>query len=480
MAAGVARTVEQRDILIGGAWRSSSERTQVIYPYTGEVVAEVGVAGPAEVEAAIAAAVRAFAITRAMPAYCRAEILTRAARTIGDRAEALARQIVLETGNPIAETRGEVQRTVSIFQTAAEEAKRITGEIVPLDVVAAGERRLGEVRRFPIGPILGITAFNAPLLLPAHKIAPAFAAGNPVIVKPAPRTPLSALSLGEILLEAGMEPGALSIVPCDVETARALVEDERIAALSFTGSVPVGWALRARAGRKKVVLELGGNGAVIVHRDADLAWAAQRCAFGGFLRAGQACIAVQRIYVHAEVYEPFLAQLVEHVRAIRGGDPLDPETRMGPLIDEAAARRAEAWVREAVAAGAVAHTGGARSGPYLEPVVLTGVTPRMKVSCEEVFAPVVTVVPYADFDQALAEVNDSQYGLQAGVFCRDLALAYRAYETLEVGGVIINDVNSWRVDAMPYGGVKASGSGREGIKYAIEEFTEPRLLVLTL
>jgi glyceraldehyde-3-phosphate dehydrogenase (NADP+) len=480
MTSQVAHQIEQREFLLAGRWRASSEHTEVIYPYTGDAVAEVANATPQDVEEAIGGAVRAFETTRKLPAYRRAEILQHAARLIEERGETLARQIVLETGNPLSETRGEVTRTIAIFQTAAEEAKRITGEIVPLDGVPAGERRIGEVRRFPIGPVAGITAYNAPLLLPAHKIAPAFAAGNPVIVKPAPRTPLSALSLGGILLEAGMPEGALSVLPCAVEVARPLVVDARIKVLSFTGSGPVGWALKAQAGRKKVILELGGNGAVIVHADADLAWAAQRCAFGGFLRAGQGCIAVQRIYAQQAVYEPFLSLLTARVREITTGDPLDPATRMGPLIDEAAARRAEAWVREAVEGGATLCTGGQRTGPYLEPTVLTGVTLGMKVSCEEVFAPIVTVVPYTTFDEALAWVNDTPYGLQAGVFCNDLGLIYHAYSELQVGGLIVNDVNTWRVDSMPYGGVKASGCGREGVKYAIEEFTEPRLLALKL
>ncbi|MDB5056937.1 MAG: gapD [Chloroflexi bacterium] len=466
--------------MVGGAWRTASVHATVTYPYTGEVVARVAQATATDVEDAIVAAADAFTTTRRMPAFRRAEILLRAAGIIQERAEELSRQIVLETGNPIVETRGEVARTVTIFQIAAEEAKRIGGEIVPLDGIAAGERRLGEVRRFPIGPVAGITAFNAPLLLPAHKIAPAFAAGNPVIVKPAPRTPLSALSLGAILQEAGVPDGALSVLPCDVATAQPLIMDERLKALSFTGSVPVGWALKAQANRKRVTLELGGNGAVIVHRDADVARAAERCAFGGFLRAGQACIAVQRIYVHEEVYERFLEMLVERVRAITMGDPLDEATRMGPLIDELAACRAEAWVAEAVAAGATVRTGGRRQGSFLEPTVLTDVTADMRVSCEEVFAPIVAVTPYQDFEQALTWTNASPYGLQAGLFCNDLRLVYRAFEELQVGGVIVNDVNSWRVDSMPYGGVKASGCGREGVRYAIEEFTEPRLLVLTL
>jgi glyceraldehyde-3-phosphate dehydrogenase (NADP+) len=275
-----------------------------------------------------------------------------------------------------------------------------------------------------------------------------------------------------------MPEGALSIVPCDVDVARPLITDERIKALSFTGSAPVGWALKAIAGRKKVTLELGGNGAVIVHSDADLDWAAARCAFGGFLRAGQSCIAVQRIYAHRDVYEPFLSRLIGYVKEITLGDPLDPRTRMGPLIDEAAARRAEAWVREAKGAGATVRTGGTRSGSFFEPTVLTDVTEDMKVTCEEVFAPIVAVSPYDDFDEALRRTNGSPYGLQAGVFSNNLELVYHAYEELEVGGVIINDVNTWRIDSMPYGGVKASGFGREGVKYAMEDFTEPRLLVL--
>ena len=478
MTVKLSQEIEQRDFIAGGTWRSSPERDPVVYPYTGETIAEVGRAGPGDVEDAIAAAVRAFEVTRRMPAYRRAEILSAAAQAIQGRAESLARQVTLETGNPLSETRGEVTRTAAIFQIAADEAKHIGGEIVPLDLVPAGELRYGEVRRFPIGPVAGITAFNAPLLLPAHKVAAALAAGNPAIVKPAPRTPLSALSLAVVLLDSGMPAEALSIVPCDVDVARPLITDERIKALSFTGSAPVGWALKAMAGRKKVTLELGGNGAVIVHSDADLDWAAARCAFGGFLRAGQACIAVQRIYARRDVYEPFLTRLVDCVAEITFGDPLDPATRMGPLIDEAAARRAEMWVLEAEDAGATVRAGGRRLGRFFEPTVLTDVTEEMKVNCEEVFAPVVTVSPYDEFDEALQRVNASHWGLQAGVFSNSLDLVYRAYEELEVGGVIVNDVNTWRVDNMPYGGVKASGFGREGVKYAIEDFTEPRLLVL--
>jgi glyceraldehyde-3-phosphate dehydrogenase (NADP+) len=478
MTTTAGQRVEQRDFLVGGTWRTSAERDGVVYPYTGETIAEVGRAGPGDVEDAIVAAVKAFDVTRHLPAHHRSAILSTAAHGIEVRAEFLARQISLEAGIPVSESEGEVTRTVAIFRMAADATQHMAGEIVPLDVVPAGERRYGEVRRFPIGPVTGITAFNAPLLLPAHKIASAFAAGNPVIVKPAPRTPLSALSLAAVLLDSGMPEGALSVVPCDVDVARPLITDDRIKALSFTGSAQVGWALKGIAGRKKVTLELGGNGAVVVHSDADLDWAAARCAFGGFLRAGQSCIGVQRIYVHREVYESFLARLVRAVKEITVGDPLDPQTRMGPLIDETAARRAEAWVEEAREAGATVCVGGGRSGSFFEPTVLTDVSGDMKVVCEEVFAPMVVVSPYDDFDEALRCTNASTYGLQAGVFSNNLELVYHAYEELEVGGVIINDVNTWRVDNMPYGGIKASGFGREGVKYAMEDLTEPRLLVL--
>jgi len=480
MRNAVAGAIEQRDFLVGGSWRSSPQQQAVVYPYTGEPIALVASASPQDVEDAIAAAVDAFEVTRRLPAYRRAEILARAGEIVGNQADFLARQMTLETGHCLRDTRGEVMRTAAIFQMAAEEAKRIGGEVVPLDVVAAGEGRVGIVRRFPVGPVVGITAFNAPLLLPAHKIAPAFAAGNPIIVKPAPRTPLSALSLADILLESGISEGAVSVLPCDDNTARPLVSDPRIRALSFTGSTRVGWRLKAMAGQKKVTLELGGNGAVIVHADADLDWAASRCAFGGFLRAGQACISVQRIYVHQDVYDPFVARLVSRVRDTAQGDPLDAETDMGPMIDENAARRAEAWVREALEAGATICAGGERVDSFLQPTILTDVSDDMKVSCEEVFAPIVTVVPYTELDEALRRVNDTPYGLQAGIFCNDLRLVYRAYEELQVGGVIVNDVNTWRVDNMPYGGVKASGYGREGVKWSIEELTEPRLLALNV
>jgi acyl-CoA reductase-like NAD-dependent aldehyde dehydrogenase len=351
--------------------------------------------------------------------------------------------------------------------------------------VPAGEGRLGEVRRFPIGPVAAITPFNSPFNLVAHKVAPALAAGNTIVVKPASATPISGLNIGALVVEAtrevgGVPAGLISVLPCAPEDAEPLVTDARVRGLSFTGSSPVGWALRARAGQKKVSLELGGNGAVIVHHDADVAFAAERVAFGGYLLAGQVCSSVQRVYVHEDVADSFTEALLERVREIRIGDPLDEETTMGPMLTEEAAARAASWLEEAAAAGAQILAGGERNGALFQPTVVTGTQPEMRVTCEEVFAPVVVLERYRELDEALTAANSTEYGLQAGIFSRDMRVVYRAYRELEVGGVIVNDVNIWRVDSMPYGGVKASGYGREGLRYAIREQTEPKLLVLNI
>jgi glyceraldehyde-3-phosphate dehydrogenase (NADP+) len=396
------------------------------------------------------------------------------------RKEELAELITLEAGKPIRDARTEVTRAITTFTVAAEEAKRMGGELLPLDWLSGSENRWAIVRRFPIGPILGITPFNFPLNLVAHKVAPALASGNPIIIKPAPQTPLSALRLGEIVQQAGWPESGLSVLPCSNDVAGQMLADERIRMLSFTGSAEVGWMLKARVPKKKVVLELGGNAAVIVHEDADLDYAARRSVQGGFGYAGQTCISVQRIYVHESVAEPFLTRVLDGVRNLIVGDPREETTDVGPMISVTAAERAERWIREAVEAGAKVLVGGERSGAFLMPTVLTDVTPEMKVSCEEVFAPVVVVSRYADFEEAIRQVNASRYGLQAGVFTRDVKRIFRAYEAIDVGGLIINDVPTYRADHMPYGGVKESGFGREGVRYAIEEMTEPRVLVMNL
>ena len=395
-----------------------------------------------------------------------------------EREQELASTIALEAGKPVKDARGEVRRAVTTFQLAAEEAKRLGGEVMPLDVSPGSEGRFGIVRRFPVGPVFGIAPFNFPLNLVAHKVAPAMAAGNPMLLKPSPKTPITALMLGEIVTQAGWPVGGLNIINCTNEDTLAIWQDQRIKKLSFTGSAKVGWMLKAHAGTRKVTLELGGNAGVIVHNDADIGFAARRCTVGAFSNAGQVCISVQRIYVERSVFDAFRDEYLANCRKIKSGDPLDEATELGPMIEEEAAKRTEEWVREAVSDGAKALLGGTRKGSFMEPTVLTNTKPSMRVCGEEVFAPIVTLEPYDDFEEALKEVNRGLYGLQAGVFTNDMSRVLRAYEALEVGGVIINDIPTYRVDNMPYGGVKMSGFGREGLKYAIEEMTEPRLLVL--
>ncbi len=475
----------QKELILAGRPASGGGGVlEVRYPYDGSLVCWVASAAPAAIEEAIVAAVDAARAYRDVPAHRRSDLLRGVSRRIRERAGELARDITRETGKAIWESRLECERAATTFLLAAEETARIDGEIVPLDGVAAGENRLGEVRRFPLGPVAAITPFNFPLNLVAHKVAPALAAGNTIVVKPASATPVSALNLGRLVVEsareAGLPPEVISVLPCTPAVAEPLVVDSRLQALSFTGSSSVGWALRAKAGRKRVSLELGGNGAVIVHRDADLGLAAERCAFGGFLLAGQVCASVQRVLVHEDVADTFTALFLEHVGRIRTGDPMDEATRMGPMLSEAVAVEAEEWVGEAVAAGARLLCGGTRAGALFQPTVLAGVRPDLRVACEEVFAPVVVLERYRDVERALAWANATDYGLQAGIFTKDLHLAYRAYRELDVGGVIVNDVNSWRIDSMPYGGVKASGYGREGVRHAIREQTEPKLLVLNL
>jgi glyceraldehyde-3-phosphate dehydrogenase (NADP+) len=385
-----------------------------------------------------------------------------------------------EAGKPITDARREVARAVQTFTIAAEEAKRIPGEVIPLDWTPGMDSHLGILRRVPIGPVLGITPFNFPLNLVAHKVAPALAAGNPILIKPAPQTPLTALLLAEVGLEAGVPPGGLNVLPCDNRVAERLVVDPRFKLLSFTGSAAVGWMLKAKCGKKKVVLELGGNAGVIVEQDADLDFAAQRCASGGFGYAGQTCISVQRIFVHHSVVDLFTTKLLLQVARLKGGDPNDESTVVGPLIDQHAAHRVEEWIGEAVAQGARVLLGGKRMGSVVEATVLTNVTPTMKVSCREVFGPVVTVTPYRQFDEALEAMNRSEYGLQAGVFTQDVNKVFYAFRHLEVGAVLVNEIPTFRAEHMPYGGVKDSGLGREGLRISIEEMTEPRFLVLNI
>jgi acyl-CoA reductase-like NAD-dependent aldehyde dehydrogenase len=451
-----------------------------VNPFSGDTVAEVCQAGIAEADAAVQSAVAAFEIMRQIPAHVRAAALANIASDLEADKESLARSITSEAGKPIADARREVQRAVQTFSIAAEEAKRIPGDVIPMDAVPGGDAYVGVVRRFPIGPVLGITPFNFPLNLVAHKVAPALAVGNPIVLKPAPQTPVTALKLGEIVLRTGLPPGALSVVPCSNAVAEHLVGHAGFRLFSFTGSARVGWMLRAKSGTKRVLLELGGNAGVVIEPDADLDTVVERCAIGGFGYAGQTCISVQRIFVHDAVFERFVERFVARVTRIKTGDPSHETTVVGPLIDETAARRVESWIGEAVSQGARVLIGGKRVGPVVEPTIVTDVTTSMKVSCEEVFGPVVTVSRYRRFEEALAALNDSEYGLQAGVFTRDVNRIFRAHRDLEVGTVLANEIPTFRLDHMPYGGVKQSGLGREGVPYAIEEMTEQKLLVLNL
>lgn len=467
-------------ILLGGQWKQRSHSYDVCNPYDGSVIGVMSRADPTDLEQAIVAAVHASEPMRALPAHRRAHMLRHVSEGLRNRAEEMAHIIAQEAAKPIKQARAEVQRSIFTFAQAAEEASRIQGATINLDASPDGEGRHGIVRRFPVGPVAAITPFNFPLNLVAHKLAPALAAGCPVVLKPASQTPLSAIKLAGFIQEAGCPEGGLSVLPMESSHAAPLVEDERFKLLTFTGSPVVGWDMKRRAGRKRVLLELGGNAGVIIHEDANPEVAAARIAVGGFSHAGQSCISVQRIFVHSQVYQKFMSLFVPAVRALKVGDPLDEASDLSALITPQDGERVAQWLEEARAAGAEIVVGGTVQGSIVEPTVVVKAGPTLRVNCQELFAPVVTVQTYDDFDEALAGVNDSDFGLQAGLFTNNVRLVWRAYEALEVGGVIVNDIPTWRVDHMPYGGVKQSGFGREGLKYAIEEMTEPRLLVLNI
>jgi acyl-CoA reductase-like NAD-dependent aldehyde dehydrogenase len=475
-----ATPVSTQGFFVDGKWWEEGEPVEIRAPYDGGVIGSVFQGRREHAEAAIAAAVKAFGTTRRLPAFERQRVLRRVSENISERKQEFARTMAQEAGKPIKTARTEVERAIFTFNVAAEESTRIYGEYLPLDWQEFTAGRWGIVRRFPLGPIAGITPFNFPLNLVAHKVAPAIAAGCPLVLKPAPQTPFTAMLLAEAVQQAGWPDGGLNVLPLSNEDAGLLVTDERIKLISFTGSAAVGWQIKKNCGKKKVVLELGGNAGVIVHGDADLAYAAERCVVGGFSYAGQTCISVQRILVERSACGKFTDLLLEGVRKLKTGDPLDDSTDLGPMIRESDAVRASEWIQEAVRGGARVLCGGQRRGPMLEPTVLTGTRPVLKVNCQEIFAPVVTVEPYDDFYQALRQVNNSPYGLQAGLFTRDAKLIFNAYEELEVGGLVAGDVPAFRIDHMPYGGIKDSGLGREGLRYAIEEMTEPKLLVMNL
>jgi len=473
-------TIRSMGFFLNGSWSTHGTESVVKSPFDGSVVAVVSEAGRDDVETAIQAAVQAFAVTRQMSSHERAGILREIANGISQRREEFARTICQEAGKPIKVARAEVDRAINTFQIAAEEATRIYGEYIPLDTLESTGGRWGLVRRFPLGPVFAITPFNFPLNLVAHKIAPAIAAGCPIILKPAPQTPVSSLMLADIIDNSSWPDGALAVMPLSNDSASVLVADERIKLLTFTGSAAVGWQLKNQAGKKRVTLELGGNAGVIVHGDADIDYAVHRCVVGGFSYGGQTCISVQRILVQRDVFDDFRDKLVDGVRKLKCGDPMQESVDVPPLIRESDAVRVVQWIDDAVDAGAKLLCGGKRHGSVVEPAVLTDTVPNMRVNCAEIFGPVVTVEPYDSFDEALQSINHSQYGLQAGLMTRDAGLIQKAFDELEVGGLIVGDVPSFRVDQMPYGGVKDSGLGREGLRYSIEDMTERKLLVMAL
>lgn len=472
----MALTTIDRRLLIGGEWIETGAWLDVTSPYSGETVGRLASGGAAETKRALDAADQALA--NPLPAHQRASILAGIAGLLTERSDEAARLISAEAGKPMKAARVEAERAASTYTFASVEARKLTGETVPMDASVAGAGKLAFTLRRPIGIVGAISPFNFPLNLVAHKVAPALAAGNPILLRPASQTPLAALKLAEIIYETDWPQHGFAVLPCSTDTARPLVEDDRIKLLTFTGSPAVGWGLKARAGRKRVTLELGGNAAVIVHADADVSYAAERVAWGGFTNAGQTCISVQRVFIHEDVYESFVSELIQHVRALKVGDPLDPETDIGPVIDSGNAERVDEWLEEARASGAEILTGGEREGNVWQPTVLAGVGEQLRVSCEEAFAPLLTVTPFSDIDQAIAAAGRSEFGLQGGIFTHDLRVIERAFDQIEVGGLMVNDVSTFRIDHMPYGGVKQSGQGREGLRYAIEEMTEMKLLTI--
>jgi acyl-CoA reductase-like NAD-dependent aldehyde dehydrogenase len=478
-----AVSTEPRSFWLAGRPATGSDSFPVTNPYTGELIATVSVPTDAQVEEAVAAAHAAVPVTTALTAAARAAALDHVSRRLAERADEVAALITAENGKPVKWAKAEVGRAVSVFRWAAEEARRFAGELQRLDTDAAAAGRTAIIRRFPKGAVLGISPFNFPLNLAAHKVAPAIAAGAPILLKPAPATPLSGLLIGELLAETDLPAGSWSVLPVPNERMAALNEDPRLPVISFTGSTTVGEQIQAQAPHKHVTLELGGNAAAVVLADysaeADLDWAASRIAAFSNYQAGQSCISVQRVYVDRSVYDRFTTKLVDAVSKQGVGDPTDASTDVGPMISRAAAERVEQWVDEAVKAGAKVLVGGTREGSNYAPTVLSDVPADAKVVREEAFGPVLVLRPVDGVDEAYAAVNDSQFGLQAGVFTHDIQAAFRAHRELEVGGVIIGDAPSFRADQMPYGGAKSSGVGREGLKYAMADYTYERVMVLT-
>ena len=470
--------MKAKKILINGEWRTTNESFAVKSPFTQEIIAEVAVASREEMEEVIASAESAAVEMRNLPRYSIAEGLRKIAAGIEKRKADFARTIVEESAKPIKLARGEVERGIATFSWAAGEAERFCGEVIPVDTSAAGKGKTAFTKRVPHGVVYGITPFNFPLNLVGHKVAPALASGNSIIIKPSQRTPLTALLLGEIFAESGLPKSALQIVPMDVANMDLIYKDERIKMISFTGSAEVGWDLKQKAGKKAVSLELGGNAPVIVDDSADIGFSLERTTMGAFSYSGQICISVQRVYVHEKIFDEWTEKFLERARNLKTGNPLDESTELSVMIDEEAAVKAVNWIEEAAQNDAKILCGGKRDGAMLAATVLTNTNSEMRVVSEEIFAPVAVIEKFRDFEEAVDMSNQTKYGLQAGVFTNDFRNANYAAENLEYGGVIINDIPTFRVDNMPYGGAKDSGFGREGVRYAMEEMSEIRLVVI--
>jgi acyl-CoA reductase-like NAD-dependent aldehyde dehydrogenase len=466
-------------IFLAGTWVESPDELVVDNPARpGEEVGRTYLATAEQYETAVVAAERAFEVSRKLPAYERGHLLREIGSRVAAARDELAEIIVAEAGKPIRDARVEVDRAALVFRLGAEEAERMHGEVIPLDLMPSSRERVGITRRFPIGPIAGISPFNFPLNLAVHKLAPAIASGNPIVLKPASKDPLVMLRLAEILDQVGVPEGMVSVLPMTRQMGDRMVADDRFKLLTFTGSPAVGWRMKTRAGKKKVVLELGGNAGLIVDKSANLEWAVKRAVTGAFAYSGQTCISVQRVFVHEDVWDEFMTRFTAAAAALKVGDPMDPATDVGPMVDAANAQRTQDWVEEAVGMGGKLVLGGMAQGTYFPPTILTDVPFVARVCSSEAFAPLVVAFKFSTMDEAIHRVNDSDFGLQTGVFTADIGDAWKAFNELEVGGVIINDIPSYRIDHMPYGGVKDSGQGREGLRWAIEDMTELRIMVL--
>ncbi len=468
-----------RPFYVNGEWRTGSGTLDVTSPFDESLVAQVGVPTDDDVEEAVGVAHETFEQSKRLPIHARSEALDLMSHILAERVDENAELIAREGGKPLKWAKVEATRAISTFRWASEVLRHGQDELMRLDTEASLGSRVGLLRRFAFGPVLGITPFNFPLNLVAHKVAPSIAVGAPIVVKPASATPLGSLALAEVFDKTDLPKGMFQVLPVSSSVADRMARDDRFRKISFTGSSEIGWYLKGLDPKKRVTLELGGNAGVIVHGDADLDFAAQRIAFGGYYQAGQSCISVQRVLVQSDVFEDFAVRLTKQVEQLKVGDPMDPTVDVGPVIQRSEVGRIDSWVKEAEAEGAEILTGGTGDGAFYMPTLISKVKPEMKVCREEVFGPVVTISPYETFDDALAGVNDSKFGLQAGVFTNDVNRVFEAHRTLEVGGVIINDVSAFRADQMPYGGSKDSGFGREGLRFAMEEMTEPRIMVLS-